>query len=234
MMSELSKNIVRESVIQQLLGEEWYNCLRDEFYKGYMCKLRETLTKEADVYTIYPSSDKVFSALELTPLSKVRVVMIGQDPYINPGEAHGLAFSTENRSYTPTLRQIEEAVRKEYDIKDWDNNLTRWADQGILLLNSALTVRAGQSNSHKDIGWSEFIKVILKILFETNQDIVYVLWGKSAEQTFQSANDELLSYVKKIIVCEHPVAASYQNRDWENKKCFTKINELIVGPKINW
>lgn len=214
--------------LKNSLGEEWYNILKDEFKKDYMSNLSSFIKKKRSEGTVYPSPENVFNAYKFVPYSDVKVCIVGQDPYINPGEAHGLAFSTHNRRYTPTLVQLEKAIRRDMKVKDdyiWNNDLSRWCIQGVMLLNNVLTVDSGKSGSHRGQGWESFI---IKTVQELDKNkIIFLLWGKDAQT--------LKSYIKnsKVIECEHPVAASYKNRTWENNDCFNKTNELLQV-KINW
>lgn len=213
--------------LEESLGEEWYSILKDEFDKLYMSKLRDFLSEQKKTNIIYPPSNEVFNTYKLTPYSNVRVCIIGQDPYINQFEAHGLAFSTFNGSYTPTLKKIEESIRKQIKTENyiWSNNLTRWSEQGIMLLNSILTVNAGQSDSHKNKGWEIFILRTIQEL--DKRGVIFALWGRNA-QVFRP---HIINSV--VLECEHPVAASYKKREWNNNDCFNKINELL-DKKIIW
>lgn len=215
--------------LKNLLGEEWYSILAPEFEQDYMKYLCHFVNKRREEVTVYPPKEEVFTAYRLTPYSKVKVCIIGQDPYINESEAHGLAFSTGNGRATPSLRQIEKTIRTQvYNENEdyvWNNNLTRWSDQGVILLNKVLTVDAKSSNSHKGKGWEHFI---LKTIEELDKkgDVIFLLWGKEAQA--------LKSILKsKYIECEHPVAGSYQGRLWNNNDCFNKANELLTE-KIIW
>jgi uracil-DNA glycosylase len=218
------------SRLEESLGTEWYNILKGEFEMPYMLKLREFLAIQKEIITVYPPANEVFTAYKLTPYSEVRVCIIGQDPYINSFEAMGLAFSTFNGQYTPSLRQIEKAVRRDVYGNDpnykWYNNLTDWAKQGVFLLNTVLTVNAGQSGSHRGQGWEQFtLKTVLEL---DKKKIIFLLWGKDAQNAFKP-------YIRNstVIECEHPQAANYQGRSWNNNNCFSKVNELL-NDKIIW
>lgn len=217
------------SSLKDSLGEEWYEILKDEFSKDYMKKLSYFIASRRDIGIVYPPADDVFNAYKYTPYSNVRVCIIGQDPYINAFEAHGLAFSTWNAQYTPSLRQIEKTVRSDVYPDDeeykWYNNLTDWTKQGIMLLNSVLTVDAGKSASHRGLGWESFVtRTIVEL---DKKGIIFLLWGKDSQA--------FLRYItnSKVFTCEHPVAASYQGRTWDNRNCFNEVNELLTN-KIIW
>lgn len=214
--------------LKDSLGEEWYKILGNEFKKDYMVNLSTFVSERRAVNTVYPAPHNVFNAYRSTSYSNVRVCIIGQDPYINPGEAHGLAFSTYNRRYTPTLIQLEKAIRRDMKLDNdyvWNNDLSRWSEQGVMLLNNVLTVDEGKSGSHRGRGWENFITKTVQELDKNN--VIFLLWGKDAQS--------LKSHIKHstVIECEHPVAASYKNRTWENNDCFNRTNDLL-DIKINW
>ena len=218
-----------EHVLRESLGEEWYELLKDEFSKDYMLHLMNFVKQRRAETTVYPTKENVFNAYKYTPYSRVKVCIIGQDPYINPNEAHGLSFSTLGGKYTPSLKKIEAAIRRDCGLDvasyEWSNNLTRWSDQGIMLLNTVLTVDAGKSNSHKGHGWENFT---LKTVQELDKKgIIFLLWGKDALSMIDSMKKSV------VFIAEHPVAASYQGRAWNNKDCFNRVNELLTN-KINW
>lgn len=199
------------------LGEEWYNLLKDEFPKDYMIKLQEFLAIRRKQITVYPSKEDLFNAYKLTPYSSVKVVIIGQDPYINPNEAMGLAFSTRGK-WTPSLRKIAGAVNSEV----WDNDLTRWADQGVFLLNTLLTVDSGKSLSHQGKGWEQFTLRTIEEL-DKKGNVIFLLWGRNA----QEYDKYITKGINNVLMCEHPVAASYQNRDWLFNNCFQECNKIL-------
>ncbi len=203
--------------MEERLGEEWYNILKDEFDKEYMTALQNFISTRRSLNVVFPFREDVFNAYKLTPYSKVKVCIIGQDPYINPNEAHGLAFSTKGKS-TPSLRKIAQSLKSE----TWNNDLTRWAVQGVFLLNKVLTVDAGITGSHFGKGWEEFtLKTIQEL--DKKGNVVFLLWGSHAK--------EYDRYIAKgwnsVITCEHPAYASYQNREWDNSNCFNETNRIL-------
>ncbi len=203
--------------MKERLGEEWYNLLEGEFDKDYMSKLQTFLLTARAKNKVYPAPEEVFNAYKYTPYSSVKVVIIGQDPFINPNEAMGLAFSTRGKS-TPSLRKIAEAVNSEI----WDNNLTRWAEQGVFLLNKTLTVDAGVSASHIGKGWEEFtLKTIQEL--DKKGNVIFLLWGSHAKEY----DKYIAKGINRVITCEHPVAASYHTRKWENNDCFNECNKIL-------
>lgn len=205
--------------LEQYLGKEWYSILKDEFSKPYMNVLSGFVQDRRSKNTVYPPSNEVFNAYKLTPYSKVRVCIIGQDPYINPNEAMGLAFSTRVK-VTPTIVKLREALGKQIP-----TNLTPWTEQGVMLLNAVLTVDAGKSASHKGMGWESFVVKTIEEL--DKKGVIFMLWGRDA-QSFKAIIKN-----SKILECEHPVAASYQKRAWNHKDCFNEVNNLL-DEKIKW
>jgi uracil-DNA glycosylase len=216
--------------VEDALGVGWYELLKDEFTKPYMLELRKFIMEQKKSHVVFPENNDIFNAFKYTPYTKVRVVILGQDPYIKTAEAHGLAFSTKYGTSTPSLKQIEKAVRSQCYNHDpnyvWMNNLERWANQGVMLLNSILTVNAGNSNSHKGKGWEIFVSKVIQILDQ--EDIIFMFWGRQA-QVFAPLIDK-----GTVLNCEHPQASNYTGGDWNNRDCFNKANELIKGYKIMW
>ena len=229
--STQSSNSLVEDYLIESLGEEWYYLLNEEFKKEYMVNLMTFIRNRRKETTVYPPQGSVFNAYKYTPYSKIRVVIIGQDPYINEFEAEGIAFSTMNGQYTPSLSQIGRAVWKQIYDSDktytWDNRLKRWCDQGIFLLNTVLTVDKGASGSHKGKGWETFTTKTIELI-DNKKDVLFLLWGNDAK-IFRN-------HIKNntFIECEHPQAANYAKRDWNNNDCFNKINNIINGNKIKW
>ena len=163
------------------ITKNWYNLLKDEFDKEYFKKLQAFLKEEYKNYTIYPESKNVFAALNYTKFNDVKVVIIGQDPYINPGQAHGLCFSVEKVAPPPSLVNIYKELKDELGCYIPNHgNLTKWASQGVLLLNSVLTVRQGASFSHKNMGWEKFTRRVIEELAKREKPIVFMLWGAGA------------------------------------------------------
>lgn len=218
------------------LGEEWYELLKDEFSKAYMQSLQSLIARRRQTTNVYPASFDVFNAYKLTPYSKVKVCIIGQDPYINPGEAHGLAFSTYTGKSTPSLEKMSKAVLNSLGLTHseyyWSNNLTRWTEQGIFLLNKVLTVDAGKSASHTGLGWENFtLKTIQEL--DKKGNVIFLLWGSSA----QEYDKYITKGINTVIKCEHPVYASRQKRDWIFNDCFNETNKILrdLGEKeIIW
>jgi uracil-DNA glycosylase len=162
--------------------KSWYELLKDEFDSSNFKNLQKFLEEEYASYKIYPKPEKIFNALNLTKYEDVKVVIIGQDPYHQPGQAHGLCFSVENNiKLPPSLQNIYKEIENEFGKKSLTNgDLTIWAKQGVLLLNSVLTVRESLPNSHKNKGWENVTNKIVKLLNEREKPVVFMLWGRNA------------------------------------------------------
>lgn len=216
------------------LGNNWDNILKDEFKKEYYCNLREFLKNEYQNYQIYPSMHHIFNALKYTDYYDTKVVIIGQDPYHEEGQAHGLAFSVlENVKFPPSLLNIFKELKDDlgYNIPS-SGDLTKWAKQGVLLLNTVLTVRAHQANSHKNKGWENFTTAIIKELNKRNDPIIFVLWGNDAKK-----KAEFITNPKHIILkAAHPSPLSAYN-GFFGCHHFSKINQILASWKkepIDW
>lgn len=166
------------------LNNDWDELLKEEFSKEYYLKIREFLKNEYRTQTIYPNMYDIFNALKATSYSDVKVVILGQDPYHNPGQAHGMSFSVkEGITPPPSLLNIYEEISNEFGYempKDY-GYLMSWANQGVLLLNTVLTVRENQPQSHKTCGWEIFTDRIIELLNEKDSPIVFLLWGSNAK-----------------------------------------------------
>ena len=166
------------------ISGEWEKALQGEFRKPYYRKLFETVGREYRTAAVYPPADDIFNAFHLTPLPDVKVVILGQDPYHEPGQAHGLSFSVmPGVEIPPSLVNIYQELHDDLGCKIPNHGcLTKWAEQGVLLLNTVLTVRAHRAFSHKDIGWQEFTDAAIRVLAGQDRPLVFILWGKPAQQ----------------------------------------------------
>ena len=214
----------------------WKKMLNVEFSKPYFLQLATHLrTEKIQGKNIYPTGSRIFNAFSLTPYDEVKVVLIGQDPYHGPGQAHGLCFSVpEGITPPPSLVNIFKEIRSDLGIETPSGfgNLSKWAKQGVLLLNAFLTVRANEPLSHSKIGWEEFTNTVITCLSENKKGIVFILWGKFA-QTKQALIDETKHYVLKAA---HPSPFS-ADKGFFGCKHFSKTNELLMkGGKtpIDW
>lgn len=206
------------------IRKNWYSLLQSEFEKPYFKKLQEFLSNEYSTRQIYPSKEKIFNALNHVPFDKVKVVIIGQDPYHEPGQAQGLSFSVpENVDIPPSLVNIMKEIEDDLGIKcQKSGDLTRWADQGVLLLNTVLTVRRGQANSHKDRGWENITRKIIQLLGQREKPIVFLLWGSHA----QSFASEIAPW-HLVLKAPHPSPLSAY-RGFFGCKHFSKCNDFLI------
>ena len=165
-------------------GNSWDEILADEFSKDYYCKLREFLKNEYATHTVFPNMYDIFTAFKCTDYFKVKAVILGQDPYHEPGQAHGMAFSVKPGTATPpSLQNIYKELNQSLGCYIPNNGyLLKWAEQGVLLLNTTLTVRSGQANSHSNAGWQIFTDNVIKKLNERKEPIIFLLWGSNARK----------------------------------------------------
>ncbi|MBQ6105250.1 MAG: uracil-DNA glycosylase [Lachnospiraceae bacterium] len=171
--------------------DEWLPAIGEEFSKDYYRKLGRIVNSEYAKYTVYPAKEDIYTAFRLSPLSKVKVVILGQDPYHEPGQAHGLCFSVKpGVDIPPSLRNIYQELHDELGCEIPNNGyLVKWAEQGVLLLNTVLTVRAHQAFSHRDIGWETFTDAVIAALNRENRPIVFLLWGSPAQRKAAMLNN---------------------------------------------
>ncbi len=164
------------------IGNDWDAVLADEFKKDYYLKLRDFLKREYATKTVYPDMYSIFNALKLTPLSKVRAVILGQDPYHEPGQAMGLCFSVgDSTRLPPSLVNIYKELESDLGLPpSKSGDLSCWARQGVLLLNTVLTVRRGEANSHRRMGWEQLTDRIISCVNEKKEPVVFILWGREA------------------------------------------------------
>lgn len=167
-----------------MFGNDWDEVLQEETIESYFQELRYTLASEYKQHTVYPPKELLFSALKLTPYSKTRVVILGQDPYHGAGQAHGLSFSVKpGVRIPPSLRNIYAELHTDTGLAGSNHgSLLHWAEEGVLMLNAVLTVREGQPNSHKGLGWETFTDAIMEKLNERTEPMVFILWGIHAQQ----------------------------------------------------
>ena len=216
------------------IANDWLVPLSAEFKKPYYASLYKKVVEEYTTHVVYPPSDEIFTAFNLTPLSKVKVVILGQDPYHEPGQAHGLSFSVKpGVEIPPSLVNIYKELHNDCGCYIPDNGcLEKWARQGVLLLNTVLTVRAHQANSHRGIGWEQFTDAVIRTLNEQDRPIVYLLWGRPA-QTKQSMLD---NPKQLVLTAPHPSPLS-ASRGFFGCGHFSKTNEFLEKnglPPIDW
>ncbi|MGL4730265.1 MAG: uracil-DNA glycosylase [Clostridium sp.] len=215
-------------------NNDWDNLLQDEFNKEYYKKLRRYLVNEYEEYTIYPDKYKIFEALKLTSYEDTKIVILGQDPYHGPNQAHGLAFSVEKGVKTPpSLLNIYKELHNTLGCYIPNNGyLTSWANQGVLLLNTSLTVRAGEANSHRNKGWEVFTDSIISKLNERKDPVIFILWGNNAKEKVKLITNEN----HYILKAAHPSPLS-ASRGFFGCDHFRKSNEILInlGKKpIEW
>lgn len=206
------------------IGNDWDGLLQEEFEKDYYTRLRKFLSAEYRSRPIYPSMYDIFNALKSTPYEKVKVVILGQDPYHGAGQAHGMCFSVKKGvPQPPSLINIFKEIQDDLGIRPPSHgNLQHWADQGVLLLNTVLTVRAGAANSHRGKGWEIFTDKIISVLNERETPIVFLLWGGNAK-----SKTALITNPKHLILTSvHPSPLSASG-GFFGCRHFSKTNEFL-------
>ena len=220
--------------MRDILKNNWNNLLKDEFEKDYYTDLHNFLVKEYKTKTIYPNMYDIFNALHYTDYDKVKVVILGQDPYHGPKQAHGLSFSVlPGVPAPPSLKNIFKELNSDLGCYIPNNGyLKSWADQGVLLLNTVLTVRAGTPNSHKNKGWETFTDKVISVLNEREDPVIFILWGNNA-----IAKKKLITNKNHFILQSvHPSPLS-ASRGFFGSKPFSKANEILksIGKTpIDW
>ena len=216
------------------IANDWLEPLKPEFSKPYYRKLYQTVNEEYRTHQIFPPADDIFNAFALTPLPEVKVVILGQDPYHGEGQAHGLCFSVKpDVEIPPSLVNIYKELQDDCGCEIPNNGyLTKWAKQGVLLLNTVLTVRAHQANSHRGIGWEEFTDAAIRILNEQDRPMVFILWGRPA----QMKKSMLTNPNHLIIESPHPSPLSAY-RGFFGSRPFSRTNKFLKEhgiKEIDW
>lgn len=218
------------------LEESWLEVLKEEFEKDYMKQLKQFLLEEKhNGKIVYPQSSEIFNAFELTPFKKVKVVILGQDPYHGAGQAHGLSFSVkEHVKLPPSLQNIYKELSTDLDnfVIPHHGNLSHWAAQGVLLLNASLTVQANLAGSHQNKGWEQFTDAAIKAISDYKSGVVFILWGKFAQQ-----KEFLINADKHFVIkSAHPSPFSAYSGFFGSKP-FSKTNKILENQgldKIDW
>ncbi|MBU5472448.1 MAG: uracil-DNA glycosylase [Clostridiales bacterium] len=207
-----------------MIENDWLQAVGGEFKKPYYAQLYKFIKEEYNTKVIYPPADDIFNALHLTPLSKVKVLILGQDPYHNEGQAHGLCFSVKPEvDIPPSLENIYKELKDDLGCKIPNNGyLVKWAEQGVLMLNTVLTVRAHQANSHQGRGWEQFTDAIINAVNAQDRPIVYMLWGRPA----QSKIPMLTNPKHLILKAPHPSPLSAY-RGFFGCKHFSQANAFL-------
>lgn len=218
-----------------MINNDWLDCIQDEFKKPYYKELYQFVKKEYNTHVIYPPAEDIFNAFHFTPLSKVKVLILGQDPYHGEHQAHGLCFSVlpDQPELPPSLQNIYKELQDDLGCYIPNNGyLKKWADQGVLMLNTVLTVRAHQAGSHQGKGWEQFTDAIIQAVNAQDRPIVYLLWGKPA----QSKIPMLTNPKHLILKAPHPSPLSAY-RGFFGCRHFSQTNEFLqkngIDP-IDW
>ncbi|WP_291566474.1 MULTISPECIES: uracil-DNA glycosylase [unclassified Clostridium] len=213
-----------------VLNNDWDELLKDEFEKDYYKKLRQFLVEEYKTKTIYPDKYNIFNALKLTSYKDAKIVMLGQDPYHGPNQAHGLAFSVKPGVQTPpSLLNMYKELHNTLGCYIPNNgHLVNWAEQGILLLNTALTVRAGEANSHRNKGWEIFTDRVISILNDRENPVIFILWGNNAKEKVKLITNKN----HFILKAAHPSPLS-ASRGFFGCNHFMKANDILKSLNKN-
>jgi uracil-DNA glycosylase len=212
------------------LPPDWAKVLGDELRQPYWAELLGFVAAERTKNEVYPAPQDVFAAFKATPFEDVRVVILGQDPYFNPGEATGLAFAVpDGTPIPPSLRNILAELQSDVGVTA-RSDLTGWARQGVLLLNTTLTVLQGEANSHEGHGWETFTDAVIRAISARKENVVFVLWGGAArdkKRLIDTTNH-------KVIEAAHPKAWAKARDPLKGSKPFSRVNELLRGEPIDW
>ncbi|MCM3270006.1 uracil-DNA glycosylase [Paenibacillus elgii] len=217
-----------------ILQNDWAPLLEDQFQAPYYHRLRSFLKQEYATRTVYPDMHDIFNALHYTSYADTKVVILGQDPYHGPGQAHGLSFSVKpGIPAPPSLQNIFKELQSDLGCSIPDNGcLVPWAEQGVLLLNTVLTVRQGEAHSHKGQGWETFTDRVISLLNEREKPIVFVLWGNPAQQKMQLITEQRHFIVRSV----HPSPLS-AHRGFLGSRPFSQVNDFlrsIGSAEIDW
>ena len=216
------------------IKDDWQPLLAKEFRKNYFIKLHLFILEENKKYNVYPEYKDIFNAFKLCSFKKLKVVIIGQDPYHKVGQAHGLAFSVKTKNqHPPSLKNILTELKNDININNLNNgDLSNWAKQGVLLLNSLLTVRENEPTSHQNIGWEKFTNHVIQLISDQKNNIVFLIWGKHAA--------EKIRYIDKakhhILISSHPSPLSAY-RGFFGSNHFSRTNNFLIEKNIkpiNW
>lgn len=212
-----------------VLKNDWNEILKDEFQKEYYLKLRKFLVAEYSSKTIYPDCNDIFNALHYTSFKDVKVVILGQDPYHGPNQAHGLSFSVQpGITPPPSLKNIYKELKADLNIDAPDHGyLKKWAQEGVLLLNTVLTVQASNPNSHKNMGWENLTDHIISCIDKKSDPVVFILWGRNAQMKKSLIRD------KRHLIIESPHPSPFSaNRGFFGSRPFSRTNEFLVSNNL--
>lgn len=217
-----------------ILKNDWADLLGNEFQEPYYIRLKHFLKQEYASHTVYPNMHDIFNALHYTSYADTKVVILGQDPYHGPGQAHGLSFSVKpGVPAPPSLQNMFKELQSDLGYPIPDNGcLVRWAEQGVLLLNTVLTVRAGEANSHKGKGWESFTDQVIRLLNEREEPVVFILWGSHAQKKMDLIKEKRHCILRSV----HPSPLS-SHRGFFGSRPYSRTNEFLqsIGrPPIDW
>lgn len=217
-----------------VIEPSWDEVLAEELKQDYMRNLSHFLKEERKTHSVYPQQENVFNAFKHTPYDKVRVVIMGQDPYHGPGQAHGLSFSVpEGVPHPPSLQNIfKELIEDEGIPSPTSGNLIPWADQGVLMLNAVLTVRAHQANSHQGKGWEQFTDAVIAKLCARKDPVIFVLWGNYAKKKVAHIQGFSDKAALGVLTAPHPSPLS-AHRGFLGCRHFSKINTILTKNKLD-
>lgn len=213
----------------------WFNILKEEFEKPYFSYLKQFLLKEKQAgYVIYPPGSRIFAAFNYTPFDKVKCVIVGQDPYHGPRQANGLCFSVnDGQKKPPSLVNIFKELQNDCGFEvPYSGNLEKWAEEGVLLLNTILTVRAGQPKSHHGHGWEDLTAKAIQALSDEKEHIVFILWGREAQE-----KEILIDPTKHLVLKSHHPSPYSAEKGFFGNHHFSKTNEFLIQhglSPINW
>ena len=213
------------------IHESWKEHLKEEFSKPYFSDLVNFVKSEYNDYTCYPPGNEIFNAFNHCHFNDCKVVIIGQDPYHGPKQANGLCFSVNDGvSHPPSLINIFKEIETDLgNTYPESGNLMRWADQGVLMLNATLTVRAHQAGSHQKKGWEVFTDAVIRTISDKKENVVFILWGGYAKKKIKLINEKK----HKILTSGHPSPLSANRGYWFGNKIFSKTNEWLKNQEIN-
>ena len=213
--------------MEWILEKSWREKLKGEMDEDYYRELVDKVQKEYEKETCYPPEDKIFNALNLCPFDKVKVVIMGQDPYFNPGQAMGLSFSVpDGVKLPPSLQNIYKEIAADLGTAiHQSGDLTRWAEQGVLLLNATLTVRAHDANSHQRLGWGTFTDAAIKALSDGRENLVFMLWGGFARSKKALIDQQRHCVIESV----HPSPLSANRGGWFGQHQFSRCNAYLTS-----
>ncbi|MEC7877647.1 MAG: uracil-DNA glycosylase [Bacteroidota bacterium] len=206
------------------IEESWHKELKEIFSESFFCKLTKKVKQEYSISTVYPKGSKIFKAFNLCSFKNLKVVILGQDPYHGKNQANGLCFSVnENVIFPPSLKNIFKELKNNYPDYSYKNgDLSHWSRQGVLLLNSILTVRKGIPSSHKELGWEKFTDLVIEIISKRKDKVVFILWGSFAKSKIKLIDNEK----HLVLTSTHPSPFSAHN-GFFNQKHFLKTNNFL-------